>query len=130
MFVLSSLAAGFAGVLYASRFGAMNPAALQGEELTVIAAAILGGTSLFGGAGPDPGMVCCERLHALQIKAHMIASSGLCRPARGSPQIRRPFTGPMLSPAGFSVQPGPPAYGRSRPRDCILAFSTSEKSRR
>lgn len=50
-FVLSGLAAGFAGVLYASRFGAMNPTALQGEELTVIAAAILGGTSLFGGAG-------------------------------------------------------------------------------
>jgi D-xylose transport system permease protein len=50
-FVLSGVAAGFAGVLYASRFGAMNPTALQGEELTVIAAAILGGTSLFGGAG-------------------------------------------------------------------------------
>lgn len=50
-FVLSALAAGFAGVLYAARFGAMNPTALQGEELTVIAAAILGGTSLFGGAG-------------------------------------------------------------------------------
>lgn len=50
-FVLSGLTAGFAGVLYASRFGAMNPTALQGEELTVIAVAILGGTSLFGGAG-------------------------------------------------------------------------------
>lgn len=50
-FVLCALAAGFAGVLYASRFGAMNPTALDGEELTVIAAAILGGTSLFGGAG-------------------------------------------------------------------------------
>jgi D-xylose transport system permease protein len=50
-FVLSSLAAGFAGVLFGCRFGAINPTALQGEELTVIAAAILGGTSLFGGAG-------------------------------------------------------------------------------
>jgi D-xylose transport system permease protein len=50
-FVLSSLAAGFAGVLFASRLGAVNPTALQGAELTVIAAAILGGTSLFGGAG-------------------------------------------------------------------------------
>lgn len=50
-FVLSSLAAGFAGVLFGSRLGAVNPTALQGEELTVIAAAILGGTSLFGGAG-------------------------------------------------------------------------------
>ncbi len=50
-FVLSSLAGGFAGVLFGCRFGAVNPTALQGEELTVIAAAILGGTSLFGGAG-------------------------------------------------------------------------------
>jgi ribose/xylose/arabinose/galactoside ABC-type transport system permease subunit len=50
-FVLSSLAAGFAGVLFGCRFGAINPTAMQGDELTVIAAAILGGTSLFGGAG-------------------------------------------------------------------------------
>lgn len=50
-FVLSSMAAGFAGVLFGCRLGAINPTALQGTELTVIAAAILGGTSLFGGAG-------------------------------------------------------------------------------
>ncbi len=50
-FVLSSVAAGFAGVLFGCRLGAINPTALQGSELTVIAAAILGGTSLFGGAG-------------------------------------------------------------------------------
>jgi ribose/xylose/arabinose/galactoside ABC-type transport system permease subunit len=50
-FVVSGAAAGFAGVLFASRLGAINPTALQGTELTVIAAAILGGTSLFGGAG-------------------------------------------------------------------------------
>jgi len=50
-FVLSSAAAGFAGVLFGCRLGAINPTALQGTELTVIAAAILGGTSLLGGAG-------------------------------------------------------------------------------
>jgi ribose/xylose/arabinose/galactoside ABC-type transport system permease subunit len=50
-FVLSSVAAGFAGVLFGCRLGAINPTALQGTELTVIAAAILGGTSLYGGAG-------------------------------------------------------------------------------
>jgi len=50
-FVLSGVAAGFAGVLFGCRLGAINPTALQGTELTVIAAAILGGTSLFGGAG-------------------------------------------------------------------------------
>lgn len=50
-FVLCSAAAGFAGVLFASRLRSINPAGLTGAELTVIAAAILGGTSLFGGAG-------------------------------------------------------------------------------
>jgi len=50
-FVLCSAAAGFGGVLFGSRLGAVNPTAMQGAELTVIASAILGGTSLFGGAG-------------------------------------------------------------------------------
>lgn len=50
-FVLSAGAAGFAGILFASRLKSINPAGLEGAELTVIAAAILGGTSLFGGAG-------------------------------------------------------------------------------
>ena len=50
-FVLCSATAGFAGVLFASRLRSINPTGLSGAELTVIAAAILGGTSLFGGAG-------------------------------------------------------------------------------
>ncbi len=50
-FVFCSATAGFAGILFASRLRSMNPSGLQGAELTVIAAAILGGTSLFGGAG-------------------------------------------------------------------------------
>lgn len=50
-FVLCSAAAGFAGILFASRLRSVNPGALNGAELTVIASAILGGTSLFGGAG-------------------------------------------------------------------------------
>ena len=50
-FVLCSATAGFAGILFASRLRSINPTALSGAELTVIAAAILGGTSLFGGAG-------------------------------------------------------------------------------
>lgn len=50
-FVLSGLAAAFIGILYAGRFGAINPNALTGTELVVLASAILGGTSLFGGAG-------------------------------------------------------------------------------
>ncbi|MBJ7604498.1 MAG: ABC transporter permease [Candidatus Dormibacteraeota bacterium] len=50
-FALNGCAAAIAGILYAGRFGATNPNALTGIELTVLAAAILGGTSLFGGAG-------------------------------------------------------------------------------
>jgi D-xylose transport system permease protein len=50
-FTLMGLAASFVGVIYAGKFGGINPDALTGTELTVITAAILGGTSLFGGAG-------------------------------------------------------------------------------
>ncbi|HEY2043051.1 MAG TPA: ABC transporter permease [Jatrophihabitans sp.] len=50
-FVLSGAAAAGVGLLYAGRFNSVDPNALTGTELTVIAAAILGGTSLFGGAG-------------------------------------------------------------------------------
>lgn len=50
-FVFCSVTAGFAGILFASRLRSISSTALQGTELTVIAAAILGGTSLFGGVG-------------------------------------------------------------------------------
>jgi D-xylose transport system permease protein len=50
-FVLSGLASAVVGLLYAGQFNSVDPSALTGTELTVIAAAILGGTSLFGGAG-------------------------------------------------------------------------------
>ncbi|MCU1492782.1 MAG: D-xylose transport system permease protein [Acidimicrobiaceae bacterium] len=50
-FVMSAVAAAGVGLVYAGRFNSLDPNALTGEELTVIAAAILGGTSLFGGSG-------------------------------------------------------------------------------
>ncbi|CAI8882678.1 MULTISPECIES: ABC transporter permease [Burkholderia] len=50
-FVLCSGVAGVGGVLFGSRLGAINPTAMQGQELAVIASAILGGTSLYGGSG-------------------------------------------------------------------------------
>jgi D-xylose transport system permease protein len=50
-FILSAAAAAGVGLIYAGRFNSVDPNALSGTELTVIAAAILGGTSLFGGAG-------------------------------------------------------------------------------
>ena len=50
-FVLTALSACLAGLIYAGKFGAVEPTALVNEELPVLAAAILGGTSLFGGSG-------------------------------------------------------------------------------
>ena len=50
-FILTSASAGLVGIMYAGKFGAVEPTALVNEELPVLAAAILGGTSLFGGSG-------------------------------------------------------------------------------
>ncbi|TWD75197.1 D-xylose transport system permease protein [Kribbella amoyensis] len=50
-FVLNGTAAAFVGVLYSARIGSINPTGLTGYELTALAAAILGGTALFGGVG-------------------------------------------------------------------------------
>jgi D-xylose transport system permease protein len=50
-FMVNGLVAGGVGILYAGKFNSIDPTALTGTELTVIAAAVLGGTSLFGGSG-------------------------------------------------------------------------------
>jgi D-xylose transport system permease protein len=50
-FVLNGFVAACVGVLYAGKFNSVDPTLLTGSELTVIAAAVLGGTSLFGGSG-------------------------------------------------------------------------------
>lgn len=58
VYVLSGLGAGVAGVLYASRFGTINPAAIgSGFELIVISAVVVGGVSVFGGSGTVAGVV-------------------------------------------------------------------------
>lgn len=50
-FVLSGALAGFAGVLYAARYGSINSQAGQGWELEAIGAAVIGGVAIFGGVG-------------------------------------------------------------------------------
>ena len=56
-YVLCGAGAGLAGVLYASRYGNVNPAGIGvGFELQVIAAAVIGGVSVFGGVGGAPGV--------------------------------------------------------------------------
>lgn len=51
----SGLAAGVAGILIAARLGSGSANSAQGFELTVIAAVVLGGTSLLGGRGTVVG---------------------------------------------------------------------------
>lgn len=55
--VLSSLAAAVAGMLYAGRLQSGRFQLGEGDELSVIAAAVLGGTSLFGGKGTVIGSI-------------------------------------------------------------------------
>jgi ribose transport system permease protein len=55
--VLSSLAAALAGMLYAGRLQSGRFQLGEGDELSVIAAAVLGGTSLFGGKGTVIGTI-------------------------------------------------------------------------
>jgi len=50
-FLISGILAGFAGMLYAARMQAGRFTFGDGDELSVIAAVILGGTSLNGGKG-------------------------------------------------------------------------------
>lgn len=56
-FVFSSMTAVLAGMLLAARSTSGNPSLGTGLELDVIAAVIIGGTSLFGGEGDIPGSV-------------------------------------------------------------------------
>jgi ribose transport system permease protein len=50
-FMLVALAAGLAGIVYASRLNAAVPQAVNGLNLRVIAGAVIGGASLTGGEG-------------------------------------------------------------------------------
>lgn len=50
-FVLAGALAGLGGVLFTARFGTVDATAGSGYELTVIAAAVIGGVAIFGGTG-------------------------------------------------------------------------------
>jgi len=58
VYTITGALAGLAGILYASRYGFVNPGETGvGFELTVIAAVVLGGTNVFGGSGSVIGVV-------------------------------------------------------------------------
>jgi rhamnose transport system permease protein len=50
-FIISGALAGLAGVLFTARYGTVDATAGSGYELTVIAAAVVGGVPIFGGSG-------------------------------------------------------------------------------
>ncbi len=55
VFAACGALAGFAGLLYAGQYGNVDATAGNGFELTAIAAAVIGGVSLFGGSGTALG---------------------------------------------------------------------------
>ena len=57
VFVISGICSGIAGVVLLGRVGSAEPAAATGFETYAIAAAIIGGTSFFGGKGKIFGVV-------------------------------------------------------------------------
>ena len=57
IYIISALAAGIAGLLYLARFTAGAPQAGEASLLDSVAAVVIGGTSLLGGAGKIRGAV-------------------------------------------------------------------------
>lgn len=57
VFMISGMCAGVAGAVLLARVGSAEPMAGNGQETFAIAAAIIGGTSFFGGKGKIPNIV-------------------------------------------------------------------------
>jgi rhamnose transport system permease protein len=57
VYVLTGIAAGLAGVLWASRFESSQTNTALGFELQTVAASIIGGVSISGGVGTVPGVL-------------------------------------------------------------------------
>ena len=65
VYVLAGLAAGVAGIVSLGRFGTVSASTGTGYELTVIAAAVVGGASLSGGRGTALGALLGTLIIAL-----------------------------------------------------------------
>ena len=57
VYTLSGLLAALAGMIMTARLGVAAPLAANGYELDIIAAAVIGGASLFGGEGTVTGVI-------------------------------------------------------------------------
>ncbi|MFT4132640.1 ABC transporter permease [Labrys sp. (in: a-proteobacteria)] len=83
VFVLSGALAGLAGVMYASRFGYVNPGITGvGFEFTVIAPVVIGGVSINGGSGSVAGTVLgVLLLGAVSVALPILGVSGFWQQA-------------------------------------------------
>jgi rhamnose transport system permease protein len=83
IFTISGACAGIAGVMYASRFGYVNPGMTGvGFEFIVISATIIGGTSVAGGSGSVPGTVIgCILLGVVNIALAVLGISAFWQQA-------------------------------------------------
>jgi rhamnose transport system permease protein len=77
VFTLTGAGAGLAGIMYASRFGYVNPGITGlGFEFVVITAVIVGGTSIFGGSGSISGTVLgCILLGVINVALAVLGIS-------------------------------------------------------
>ncbi|WP_102958019.1 ABC transporter permease [Mangrovicella endophytica] len=72
VFAISGMLAGFGGIILAGNLASADPNLGLGYELDVIAAVILGGTSLSGGRGSIPGVILGAVLMALLNNAFVL----------------------------------------------------------
>jgi len=71
--VFSGFGAGLVGLLYAGRLESASYMMGSGDTLTVIAATVIGGTSLFGGKGNIPGLLAGSILLGLLTNGLLLA---------------------------------------------------------
>jgi ribose transport system permease protein len=79
-FAIAGLLAGLAAVLQTSRLGAADPNAGYGFELSALAAAVVGGTSLLGGRGSAVGSLLGVLVMA--VLATGLAQGGVSEPTK------------------------------------------------
>ena len=88
VFALSGLCAGLAGIVYTARLASSDPNAAVGFELQVIAAVVVGGTSLMGGRGSVVGSF-------LGVLIIAVLGSGLAQTGAQEP-TKRLVTGAVI----------------------------------
>ena len=87
-YIIAGITAGLAGVMMVANFGSAMPDEFKGSELTVIAAVVIGGTSLFGGEGTIIGSI-------LGVLMLAFLWSG-CNIAHVQPNLQRVFIGATI----------------------------------